>query len=253
MNLSTFKSSLIPPIIAHRGTSAHAPENTLVAFTKAKQLGLNWVEFDVMLAATGEAIVFHDDELGRTTNGSGQVIHRPYDYLKALDAGSWFHPIFSNERIPSLQEVLHLLHSHQLAANLEIKPLPGHEHATVQRICEILKDNTTLLPSPLLISSFSPNVLRQVRKIFPSALLGVLLDEWREDWQGLCIEVHATSVNINQVVLTLERVNQIKENGYVLLAYTVNNIERAHELLSWGVDAIFSDCPDSILVGFNVG
>jgi glycerophosphoryl diester phosphodiesterase len=252
MKLPNIKSSLIPPVIAHRGASAQAPENTLAAFIKAKQLGLNWVEFDVMLAATGEAIVIHDDDLERTTNGKGQIINCTYSYLKTLDAGSWFNPIFSTQCIPLLQEVLQVLHNHQLAANLEIKPLPGHEQATVQRVFEILKENSTQLPSPLLISSFSPIVLRLVRKISPFVLLGVLLNEWREDWQNLCTEVQCTSVNINQTLLTLDRVKQIKEKGYLLLAYTVNNIERAHELLSWGVDAIFSDCPHAILAGLKI-
>ncbi len=252
MSLTTLKSSIMPPVIAHRGASAQAPENTLASFIKAKQLGLNWVEFDVMLEATGEAIVFHDDDLERTTNGNGPIISCTYNYLKTLDAGSWFDPIYSNECIPSLQEVLQVLYSHQLAANLEIKPLPGHEQKTVQRVFEILNENTSQLPSPLLISSFSPIVLRLVRKISPSTLLGVLFDEWQENWQSFCIEVQCTSVNINQTLLTLDRVKQIKEKGYLLLAYTVNNIERAHELLSWGVDAIFSDCPHAILAGLKI-
>lgn len=250
MELEIIKSSLIPRVIAHRGASAQAPENTLAAFIKAKQLGLNWVEFDVMLAATGEAIIFHDDKLERTTNGKGSIITSQYDYLKTLDAGTWFNPIFSTQRIPSLEEVLHVLHTQQLAANLEIKPLPGQEQATVQRIFKIL--TTTPLPPSLLISSFSPQVLRLVRKISPSSLIGVLLDEWQTDWQHFCIEVNATSVNINQALLTAERVKEIKQQGYLLLTYTVNNIERAHQLLSWGVDAIFSDCPHAILVGLHI-
>ncbi len=249
MDLSAIKSSLIPPIIAHRGASAHAPENTLAAFIKAKHLGLKWVEFDVMLSSEGEAVVIHDDDLERTTDGQGQVASYPYSYLKTLDAGRWFDSAFVEQRIPLLRDVLHLLHNLHLAGNLEIKPLPGHEHATVERVFETLKKNSAYLPSILLITSFSPIVLRMVRKISSSATLGVLYDEWYPDWQALCIEVQAVSVNLNQRVLTKARVKEIKENGYLLLAYTVNDIDRAQELLDWGVDAIFSDCPNPILVG----
>lgn len=252
MPSATLKSSLIPPVIAHRGASAQAPENTLAAFIKAKQLGLNWVEFDVMVTATEEAIIFHDDQLERTTNGKGLVVDCSYTHLKTLDAGSWFDPIFSTQNIPSLQEVLQVLHTHSLAANLEIKPVLGYEQATVQRIFEILSQSKISLPYPLLISSFSPHVLKRVREISPTSLIGVLVETWQDNWQYLCKEVNAISIHINQDQLTPERINEIKEKGYLLLSYTVNNIERAHQLLSWGVDAIFSDCPHAILAGLNI-
>lgn len=252
MELSVIQSSFVPPVIAHRGVSAEVPENTLAAFLKAKQLGLNWVEFDVMLAATGEAVVIHDDDLKRTTNGKGRITDCSYSYLKTLDAGSWFNPVFANEGIPLLQEVLHLLRRQKLAANLEIKPLPGYEQATVQRVFEILQENAGDLPSPLLISSFSPIVLQRIRKMSTSILLGVLMDKWQADWQEFCTEVQCISVNLNHMLLNRFRVEEIKAKGYLILAYTVNNIERAQELLSWGVDAIFSDCSHAILAGLKI-
>lgn len=245
MELSAIQSTLIPPIIAHRGASAIAPENTLAAFLKAKELGIKWVEFDVMLTASEELIVFHDDELERTTNGHGHILQRSYDYLKTLDAGSWFHPSFANQHIPSLQEVLSLLHQQHLAANLEIKVLPGQETILTSRIFELLQKTT--LPSPLLISSFSFDVLKIARKISSSAILGMLMDTWQKDWLESAREIECISINVNQDLLTPARVNEIKEKGYLLLAYTVNTVERATELLSWGVDAIFSDCPSELL------
>jgi len=111
-----------PPVIAHRGGSAYAPENTLSAFTKAAQLGMQWVEFDVMLAACGTPIVFHDDLLDRTTNATGEVGVHAYTYLQTLDAGAWFNSKFSGERIPTLAQVLQFLKDVKLCANVEIKP-----------------------------------------------------------------------------------------------------------------------------------
>ncbi|MCC2666881.1 MAG: ugpQ [Gammaproteobacteria bacterium] len=248
--MSDSQLSFIPPIIAHRGASALAPENTLAAFLKAKQLGLHWVEFDVMLASTGEAIAMHDDTLERTTNGQGRVIDCSYDYLKTLDAGSWFHPDFFEERIPLLEDVLKLLQQQELAANLEIKSLSGYEEVTVQRIVDILKKNFGLnnTEQPLLISSFSPIILKITKKLLPSASLSVLMDEWHSDWQDFCEEIQAVTVNINHRILTPERTRAIKQKNYKVLAYTVNTAERAHELFSWGVDAVFSDC----LTGFDI-
>jgi len=245
--MSILKLSFVPPVIAHRGASLFAPENTLAAFSKAKDLNLKWVEFDVMLTATGEAVVIHDEDLDRTTNGHGRVINSSYEYLKTLDAGSWWNPKFSNERIPLLQDVLDLLHEKQLAANLEIKALPGYEEITVQSIAAIFEKNTQQLP--LLLSSFSHITLKITRKLLPSASLGMLIDEWQPDWQDFCEGIHAAAININHSLLTPDRIRAIKEKNYTLLAYTVNTIERARELLSWGVDAIFSDCPEEILTG----
>ncbi|MCD6039618.1 MAG: ugpQ [Gammaproteobacteria bacterium] len=251
MELSAIKWFFSPAIIGHRGASATAPENTLAAFFKAKQLGLHWVEFDVMVASTGEAVVIHDDDLERTTNGRGRVIDCSYTDLKKLDAGSWFDPLFSNERIPSLQEVLQLLWRERLAANLEIKALAGHEQATVKQVLDILEENEGRLPSPLLISSFSPLVLQLLRKASSSALLGIVIDAWQEDWHALCSEIRCISVHINHEVLTPARVREIKAKEYLLLAYTVNTLDRAEELLSWGVDALFSDCPDVLVAGLK--
>src|SRR5438445_1086012 len=120
-------NSYMSRLIAHRGASALAPENTLAAFRKAGEIGAKWVEFDVMLAADGEAVVIHDDTLDRTTNAKGNVCDYPYSYLQTLDAGSWFNPQFSHEKIPTLAEVIGVLRHCKLAANIEIKPSVGKE------------------------------------------------------------------------------------------------------------------------------
>ncbi|MBV9574993.1 MAG: glycerophosphodiester phosphodiesterase, partial [Gammaproteobacteria bacterium] len=98
-----------PPVIAHRGASAYAPENTMAAFVKAVQLGIKWIEFDVMATVNGEPIIFHDETLDRTTNAQGEVHHHSYAYLQTLDAGAWYQPFFSGEKIPTLQQVLQFM------------------------------------------------------------------------------------------------------------------------------------------------
>lgn len=88
----------LPKIIAHRGASAYKPENTIIAFQNAKELGATWVEFDVMLSADGEAITIHDVMLDRTTSGQGNVADHTYDEISQLDAGRWFAPEFAGEK-----------------------------------------------------------------------------------------------------------------------------------------------------------
>src|SRR3990167_5946440 len=107
----------IEPLIAHRGASAYAPENTLVAFDEARLLGARCIEFDVMMCKDGELFVFHDDKLTRTSNGKGDFHDATSEYILRLDAGSWFSPRFVGEKIPSFSEVLQWLIRHRLQAN----------------------------------------------------------------------------------------------------------------------------------------
>lgn len=239
---------IIPPIIAHRGLSALAPENTLSAFLKAKECGIQWVEFDVMTVASGEVIVFHDDTLDRTTNGIGQVIAQSYENIKPLDAGSWFHPSFKEEKIPTLQEVLSLLSLHQMSANIEIKAFPGQEFAVVDAVFDILADFKNM---PILLSSFSLQALHYARKRSKEIWIGCLFDEWQSDWETICRDLNALSLHVNQLILNPRRAQMIKATHRLLLAYTVNDPLRAKELFAFGVDAIFSDCPTPILSIIN--
>lgn len=249
MDLIVNKTDLLqfkPPVIAHRGACGYAPENTMVAFAKAAQLGIKWVEFDVMLAACGEAIVFHDETLERTTNGQGLLKNNCYQQLFSLDAGKWFDPIFSGERVPTLEQVLLFLKANNMSANIEIKPLPGQEESTALKALEV---TNSIFPQPhqaTLFSSFSFDALRILRQQSSDCLIGVLLHEWEKNWEEVCDEVNCVSVHVNEEIMTKEMAAKIKGMGKYLLCYTVNDPGRAQELYAWGVDAVFSDVPDRL-------
>jgi glycerophosphoryl diester phosphodiesterase len=238
---------IIPPVIAHRGASAYAPENTLSSFLKAKQLGINWVEFDVMLSADDRVIVIHDETIDRTTNGSGKVSELTWPFLQTLDAGTWFDPVFSGEKIPLLSDVIKLLNQYQLNANIEIKDLADRAELTVNKVLEVIEDHWDKNMNLPLISSFSLEVTQYVRKYSKTAKLGFLMREWLPDWQALCDQLNCISVHVNEKILTEERVKRIRSTDRAVLSYTINHRDRAQELFNWGVDAVFSDCPDKIL------
>lgn len=238
--------SIAPRVIAHRGASARAPENTLAAFRQAKAIGAAWVEFDVMLAACGEAVVIHDETLERTTNGVGRVADFPYSYLQTLDAGSWFAPQFRGEKIPTLIEVLDLLHELKLMANIEIKPCVGQEAETVKEVMRIIAQHWRA-EHPPLISSFSRTVLADVRVKSATSLLGFLMHEWQDDWHQACDDLNCVTVNVNEQILDRAKIADIKASNRLLLSYTVDDTARAQELFSFGVDAVFSNCPASFL------
>lgn len=231
-------------LIAHRGASAYAPENTMSAFEKARALGCRFVEFDVRLSADGEAFVIHDDVLRRTTNGQGQVSLVSADELKTLDAGLWFSKRFSQEPIPTLTIVLEWLIASGVQANIELKPSPGKTEETVTAVLTQLNriwPHDQALP---LLSSFDPKALSLCRTISPEIPIGLLMDQWQDNWLQRAKNLMCYSVHVNQRNLTKARVAQIKNQGYQLFVYTVNRKRQAVQLLGWGVDAIFSDYPD---------
>lgn len=234
----------LPRVIAHRGASAYAPENTLIAFQKAVELGSQCIEFDVMLSSDGEPFIFHDEKLKRTTNGKGEIGLSTADYLRSLDAGRWYSKKFSGEKIPSLTETLQWLLATNVEANIEIKPYPGTtEQTTVAVLSQLIRIWPIKKPLPLL-SSFDLNALKLCRSINPELPLGLLLDKWDKKWLHLATELHCFSIHFNKKALTKERVIEVKNEGFKVCVYTVNSRRQANKLLGWGVDAVFSDYPD---------
>ncbi|HVT62787.1 MAG TPA: glycerophosphodiester phosphodiesterase family protein, partial [Legionellaceae bacterium] len=234
------KKMYLGPIIGHRGLAALAPENTLESFALAHQYGLKAIEFDVMLSADGEAFVFHDLNLKRTTNGKGQVGLVTAQYLKGLDAGSWFSKHYAGIRIPTLRETLLWLLKHQMTANIEIKPFPGCIHQTVHVVLDLLKE---LWPSasPLpLISSFETEALRLCRALHPTLPLGYLLDRWQPEEISVADALNCVSMHVNHRVITRERIQLLKKHHFWVYLYTVNHQSAINKYFAWGADGIFS-------------
>jgi glycerophosphoryl diester phosphodiesterase len=227
------------PIIAHRGASAFAPENTLASFQTAYDLGNRMIEFDVMLSADGEAFVFHDDLLHRTTNSKGDLGQTRAADLQALDAGSWFSKSFRGEGIPTLRQVLSWCHAKGMRMNIEIKPYPGFaEQTALAVINEIARANLTHLP---VISSFNLEALTVCQHHAIAIPRALLLSEWQLDWRQIADDLQCVSINISHRMASLSRIREIRQQGYAVCVYTVNRRGLAKRLFRWGVNAIFSD------------
>lgn len=235
-----------PPVIAHRGASASAPENTISAFTKAIQQGAKWVEFDVQLSQLNEPVVFHDENLFRITNIYGRVIDYPYSFLGSLDAGGWFHPNFSEEKIPLLSQALNFLFDKGISVNIELKPEVHREMELVLSVLTIV--NRLKTPNSVVcFSSFCLKTLNFLRQKDPDCHIAVLLRYSLPNWLDLASNLKASAIHISDKSITPEKINEIKTNGYLVNIYTVNDPIRAKTLYQWGVDAIFTDTPDLIL------
>jgi glycerophosphoryl diester phosphodiesterase len=239
-------SLLIPKVIGHRGAKAYAPENTLASIHTAADLGIEWVELDVKLTKDNVPIIFHDEELNRCTGASGLVCEMDFKSLRELDAGSWFGDSFIGEKIPSLEEALNAILERNMSVNLEIKPCPGREVETA----EVMLDMATRiwpeeLPAPL-ISSFQHVSLETARDMIAEWPRGLLLDEHLENWKDIAEYLEIATLNINGGTATREQIEEYIELQKPILAYTINDPQKARELVRWGVDGFFSDNPDII-------
>lgn len=239
-------------IIAHRGASGYAPENTLAAMRLAKVMGARAVEFDVRLTACGELVVFHDDVLHRTTNGKGVLREQKYHTLKILDAGLWYGRDFINERIPLLSEMLHCLIENELWPNIEIKCVEEDAEVIASKLLDILQNCWPSDLPPPLISSFSIKFLQAFKRLNTFYPLGLLLNRYNSNWLSDCQNLQCVSVHVEHSVLNEQWADEIKSSDYILLAYTVNEMQRANILCSIGVDAVFCDYPDMNIKDVNI-
>lgn len=233
----------LPKLIGHRGLKGLAPENTLAAINKAKEHGFSWVEFDVMLAACGEAVIFHDHLLSRTTNASGYIARKSFAELCQLDAGAWFNHAYTGERIPTLAAALEFLKQQQLQANIEIKPTRGADIATAQKVLQVIDNCWPKQAAAPIISSFSLTSLYTVRQLNQHIPLGILYNKLPRNWQQAATELTCSSIHLNQAHLNLTQIKTVKASNRLVLAYTVNNDTLANSLFNWGVDAVFTDYP----------
>lgn len=232
-------------IIGHRGVAGLAPENTLASFTLAADRGLAMVEFDVRLSRDGVPLVFHDDTLERCTDGEGPVAATDWAEIARLDAGSWFSPIFAGERVPSLEQVLHLCLTRNLAINIEIKPDAGRELETANAALALA---LTLWPDsapPPVISSFHWECVDTASRLAPRWPRALLAETLPPAWRDEVRRRGATALHLDHRHLDEGIVATILAEGIGLRAYTVNDSDRARQLASWNVEAVFSDFPHS--------
>ncbi|MBP2196066.1 glycerophosphodiester phosphodiesterase [Pantoea cypripedii] len=234
-----------PHIVAHRGGGKLAPENTLAAIDMGAHYRHQMIEFDAKLSDDRQIFLLHDDTLDRTSNGWGVAGDLPWDKLAQLDAGSWFSNKFAGEPLALLSDVAARCRQHQMMANIEIKPTTGKEVETGRDVALAARELWQGQTAPLL-SSFSYDALEAAMQAVPELPRGLLLDSWHDDWQALTASLDCVSIHLNHKLLDAERTAQLKAAGLHILVYTVNQPERARELLSWGVDAICTDRIDII-------
>lgn len=241
---------ILPQIIAHRGCAGYAPENSLEGIHTAADMDVSWVELDVKITKDQVPVIFHDDTLERTSNGSGAVADMTLSELRELEIGSYFSDSFAGIKIPTLEEAIDVILQRDLGLNLEIKPCPGREKETAEVALDLLShiwdDHDRLL-----ISSFSHVSLETAYDMAEDWYRGFLLQgkEWPENWRDFISHLDVSTINVDGNVLEQSQINEVVSFGLPVIAYTVNDPAQAHILQSLGVHTLISDEPDVIQDG----
>ena len=230
-------------VVAHRGASGHAPENTLAAFRRAVELGARFIETDLQLSRDSRFVAIHDETLDRTTNGGGPVHALTLAALRELDAGSWFGPQFAAEKIPTLDEILRFSREHDVVFYLELKAAGawGLEHALVGALREA--DGA----ARAVVLSFDPGRLAVVRHLEPILMTGYLFSRSSADVVKRALEVGARQLAPRGDLVTRELVAQARRAGLQVVTWTVNEPAHMRALATAGVDGIMTDYPDRLV------
>jgi len=232
-----------PVIFAHRGASAHAPENTLAAFELALAQKADAIELDVKLSADGQVVVIHDPTVDRTTGSHGRVKDLSLAQLRSLDAGSFFSEKYKGEKIPTLEEVFETVGKHTFI-NVELTNYNTRHDQLVETVCMLVKKFS--LQKRVMFSSFFASNLSKARAYLPGVPRGLLafgglLGAWARSFGFAFGRYHALHPNLKDV--TSQQVQRVHRLNRRIHVWTVNAEDDMRRLFHWGVDAIFTDDP----------
>ncbi|MGZ3715611.1 MAG: glycerophosphodiester phosphodiesterase [Ktedonobacterales bacterium] len=234
---------------AHRGARAYVPENTLLAFDLAFDVGADAIECDVQRSSDGQLVIIHDGTVNRTTNGAGFVARLSFEELRALDAGRAAH---LPQRIPTLDETLALVHRRGGGINLEIKGESLAESvATAEAVGPVLAGLDEVFRARVLVSSFEHPAVRLLKERLPWLRAGALYSTraWRRrDILAPAIEMGAEAIHPGAGLVTGDLVRCAHDAGLRVNVWTANRWGTIRRLIEWGVDGIFSDYPERVVI-----
>lgn len=223
-----------PTIIAHRGASGAAPENTLASFRAALETGATALELDVHRTADGEIVVIHDATVDRTTDGAGRVSEMTLDAIRRLDAGSWRGPEFAGERVPTLAEVCRLARGRAFLF-VELKA-DGIADDVLDRLTAEGMDGQSIL------ISFSAGNLRRAKELRSDVATGLLTTEG-SDARRLA-ELDADALCLHYRAATEDLARSLHADDRLLMVWTVNEPDEIRRMAALGADFIATDYPD---------
>lgn len=229
-------------LIAHRGASGHAPENTMAAFRLALELGAKSMELDIHQTKDRELVVIHDFDLKRVARRKGSVKNLTLAELSSLDVGSWFDKRFKNERVPRLEDVMALC-AGKAEIHVEIKKGSSLYHGIEEQLVDLIQRRKAW--GSIIVSSFDHEALYRIASIDSRVRLGYLrgLATMRTSFRELK-EIKGESLHMSLRQVDARRVRETHQRGLKIFIYTVNKPKDLARLAKLGVDAVFCNFPE---------
>lgn len=222
-------------IVAHRGASAAAPENTLAAVQTAIDAGADWVEIDVQQTADGEIVVIHDSDLKKVGGSPLNVRRSTLPELRQVDIGSWFGPEFADQRVPTLAEVLDLCRG-RVGVNIELKYYGG-EQALEQSVIDIVEQAG--MADQVIAMSLSYSGIQTLHRLRPGWTVGLLSSVAIGRLASLDVDFLA----LNGRAATRQLIRQAHRHGKLVMVWTVNDAVTMASMMGRGADALITDEP----------
>jgi len=229
-------------VMGHRGARGLAPENTIASFETARKIGVDFVELDVHVSKDAHLIVIHDATVGRTTDGHGYIKDMNLSEIKALDAGSWFDPRYTREKVPTLTKVLEWSGG-EMPLAIELKG--GFEQGVVHRVIDLLWRYD--MANEVILISFNHRALQHVKALSPEIRTGILYVARLVDSIAVARRSVADALHPNWNYVDRELVRETHAAGLALSTWTVNEPEDMRTLIEMGVDSIGTDYPDRLV------
>ena len=232
-------------VIAHRGASGYAPENTITAFEMAIKINSDGIELDVHLSKDGELIVFHDEKGDRTSNGSGYIKDLKLLELKKLDAGSWFNKKYKEEKIPTLEEVLLLTKDKNMLINIELKNGIIDYNGLEEKIINLI--HKLSISENIILSSFNHYSMLKVKDIDKNIKIGLLyvsnlINPWKYGENLGAFSLNPYYHTVNEDLVYYSNAHNIK-----LLPYTVNDEGFMKKIIKLNSYGLITNYPDIAL------
>jgi glycerophosphoryl diester phosphodiesterase len=234
-------------VIAHRGASGHAPENTMASFRRAVEMGARFIETDLQLARDARVIAIHDLTYDRTTTGKGEIHQLPMKQIRTLDAGSWFGErdgkSYAGEKVPVLEEILDFAEKNDVIFYLEIKSGQawGIEHVVVAT----LRDRNA--GARVVIISFDPGTLDTVQRLDSTMMTGLLCEIPSSDLVERTVRAGARQLVVRGDLITSTITEKAHRAGLQVVAWTINEVEQMRQMIDAGVDGIITDYPERLI------
>ncbi|MBR5826172.1 MAG: glycerophosphodiester phosphodiesterase [Clostridia bacterium] len=232
-------------IFAHRGFSGKYPENTMLAFEKAVEIGVDGIELDVHLTKDNEIVIIHDEDIKRTCDGEGLVKDMTLEELRKFDASATFRGQYGFCGIPTLREYFELVKDTPIITNIELKTGVYEYHTIEQRVIDMVREFG--LSDKIIFSSFNHFTVKRCEEIAPEIKRGFLTGDWLYDFGKYTAERNVQCCHPWHVSLSEETVKEMHDAGCEINTWTVNEYEDIKKLSAWGVDSLIGNFPDRMI------